>query len=70
MANRRMSSSAVGKGKQWEIVLVPNFGHTSHLGVELLLFVKRDTLIDKSSCHANLGLHLGEFMLNRLRVKM
>ena len=61
-----MSSSAVSKGKQWEIVLLPDFGHTSHFGVEPLHFVERHTLVNKSSCHKNLGLHLGEFMLNRL----
>ena len=59
-------SAALWARTKNEIAIVPNFRHTSHLGVELLFFVQRDTLIDKSSCHANLGLHLCEFMLNRL----
>lgn len=47
---------------------LPDFGHAGHLGVQLLIFVQGDALIDKRSSHANLCLHLCKFVLNRLRV--
>jgi len=37
----------------------PNFGHTGHLGVEFLLSMKGEALIDECPGDADLSFHIG-----------